>query len=59
MKRKAPGIWQRSLEFSEDPEEILQPALLLPCILSERTVPGIFAQPEIHKIQDLSLNTSK
>ena len=54
MKRKAPGIWQQSREFSEDPEEILQPALLLPCILSARTVPEILAEPAVQNIHLVS-----
>ena len=53
MKRKGPGIWQLSREFVEDPAGTLQPTLLLPCILSVRTVPGIFAQPAIQKLQNL------
>jgi hypothetical protein len=57
MKRKAPGIWQQSQESSEDPEEILQPALLLPCILSARTVPGIFAQPAIQKMIHMNIDS--
>jgi hypothetical protein len=47
--RKAPEILQQSQEFAEDPEAILQPAQLLPCILFVKTVPEIFAQPAIQK----------
>ena len=45
--RKGPEILQQSQGFVEDPEGILQPALLLPCILFVKTVPEIFAQPAI------------
>jgi hypothetical protein len=45
VKRNPPEILQQFQVFSGGPEETLQPAQLLPCILFEQTVPGIFAQP--------------
>jgi hypothetical protein len=45
IKRNPPEILQQFQVFSRCPEETLQPAPLLPCILFEQTVPGIFVQP--------------
>jgi hypothetical protein len=44
-KRNPPEILQQFQVFSGSPEETLQPAQLLPCILFEQTIHGIFVQP--------------
>jgi hypothetical protein len=44
IEENQPEILQQSHVFSGGHEDTLQPAQLLPCILFEQTVPGIYVQ---------------